>query len=497
MGVEAETNRSYNLLRGSAKRTRELFAADFGLATHDAPSETNIRHEAQLSKDAPVLIAERAGIASRIRSEYETVQTLPPSLVAKQNQAAAAARRKKPKHQKHDEQNSELGTVKMIEGITGQSEHPNPTNSSTALTVRGKTSAHVPLDGTASTAQRNVPSTSLSRRQTVQQMKPEWHAPWKLMRVISGHLGWVRSLAVEPGNEWFASGAGDRTIKIWDLASGSLKLTLTGHISTVRGLAVSPRHPYLFSCGEDKMVKCWDLETNKVIRHYHGHLSGVYTLSLHPTLDVLVTGGRDGVARVWDMRTRSNIHVLAGHKGTVSDVKCQEADPQVISSSLDSTVRLWDLAAGKTMGVLTHHKKGVRALALHPTEFTFASGSTGSIKQWKCPEGAFMQNFEGQNAIINTMCVNEDNVLFSGGDNGSMSFWDWKTGYRFQSLETTAQPGSLDAEAGVMSSMYDRTGLRLICGEADKTIKIWKQDEDATPETNPLDWKPTLGRQKF
>lgn len=58
---------------------------------------------------------------------------------------------------------------------------------------------------------------------------------------------------MEPGNQWFATGAGDRVIKIWDLASGELKLSLTGHISTVRGLAVSPRHPYLFSCGEDKV----------------------------------------------------------------------------------------------------------------------------------------------------------------------------------------------------------------------------------------------------
>lgn len=275
--------------------------------------------------------------------------------------------------------------------------------------VEQKTSSTQLSSIKASESNRTIPVAS--------QPRPEWHAPWKLMRVISGHLGWVRSLAVEPNNQWFASGAGDRTIKIWDLATGSLRLTLTGHISTVRGLAVSSRHPYLFSCAEDKMVKCWDLETNKVIRHYHGHLSGVYTLALHPTLDILVTGGRDGVARVWDMRTRSNIHVLAGHKGTVSDVRCQEADPQVISASLDSTVRLWDLAAGKTMGVLTHHKKGVRALAVHPKEFTFASGSTGSIKQWKCPEGAFMQNFEGHNSIINTLSVNEDNVLFSGGKN--------------------------------------------------------------------------------
>jgi pleiotropic regulator 1 len=53
-----------------------------------------------------------------------------------------------------------------------------------------------------------------------------------------------------------------------------------------------------------------------------------------------------------------------------------------------------------------------------------------------------------------------------------MGFWDWKTGYKYQSLDTTAQPGSLDAEAGVMSSIFDRTGLRLICGEADKTSKL-------------------------
>ena len=95
--------------------------------------------------------------------------------------------------------------------------------------------------------------------------KPKWHPPWKLARVISGHLGWVRCVAVEPANEWFATGSNDRIIKIWDLASGQLKLSLTGHVSAVRGLAVSPRHPYLFSCGEDKQVKCWDLEYNKVI----------------------------------------------------------------------------------------------------------------------------------------------------------------------------------------------------------------------------------------
>jgi hypothetical protein len=77
--------------------------------------------------------------------------------------------------------------------------------------------------------------------------------------------------------------------------------------------------------------------------------------------------------------------------------------------------------------------------------------------------GEFLINFSGHNAIINAMAVNRDSVvrrwptrllpgllcarlllmavrvspppllqLVSGGDNGSMNFWDWKTGYNFQ-----------------------------------------------------------------
>jgi pleiotropic regulator 1 len=41
------------------------------------------------------------------------------------------------------------------------------------------------------------------------------------------------------------------------------------------------------------------------------------------------------------------------------------------------------------------------------------------------------------------------------------------------------QPGSLDAEAGIFASTFDQTGSRLITCEADKTIKIWKEDEEA------------------
>uniref|UniRef100_A0A8C7QKM0 Pleiotropic regulator 1 n=1 Tax=Oncorhynchus mykiss TaxID=8022 RepID=A0A8C7QKM0_ONCMY len=339
-------------------------------------------------------------------------------------------------------------------------------------------------------------NSSLVARKNPTMPKPQWHAPWKLFRVISGHLGWVRSIAVEPGNQWFVTGAGDRTIKIWDLASGKLKLSLTGHISTVRGVAVSTRSPYLFSCGEDKQVKCWDLEYNKVIRHYHGHLSAVYDLDLHPTIDVLVTCSRDATARVWDIRSKANVHTLSGHTNTVATVRCQAAEPQIITGSHDSTIRLWDLIAGKTRATLTNHKKSVRALALHPRQYTLASGSADNIKQWTFPDGNFIQNLSGHNAIINAMAVNSDGVLVSGADNGTIHLWDWRTGYNFQRIHAAVQPGSLDSESGIFACMFDHSESRLITAEADKTIKVYKEDDTATEESHPINWKPEILKRK-
>jgi len=343
-------------------------------------------------------------------------------------------------------------------------------------------------------------STALARRMASRNVPtPKWHAPWSLMRVTAGHTGAVRCVAVEPENKWFVTGSEDRTVRIWDLASGTLKLTLTGHISTVRGVAVSSRQPYLFSVGEDKTVRCWDLEQNKVIRKYHGHLSGVYCCALHPTLDVLMTGGRDATCRVWDIRTKTQVHTLGGHHDTVASVAVQGSDPQIITGSHDHTVKLWDLAAGKAVQTLTHHKKSVRAIALHPNEFSMATASPDAIKKWRFPEAAFLHNMEGHNSIINSMAVNADGVLVSAGDDGSMRMWDYATGYNFQQWDTVVQPGSLDAEAGVYACAFDQTGTRLITAEADKSIKVYKEDPMSSPDSNPVDmegWSRSYRRAK-
>lgn len=76
--------------------------------------------------------------------------------------------------------------------------------------------------------------------------------------MISGRTDWVRYVNVEPGNESVATGSADLIVKIWDLASRKLRLSLLRHVSAVRCCKISRRQPFLFMDGEDKQVKCWD-----------------------------------------------------------------------------------------------------------------------------------------------------------------------------------------------------------------------------------------------
>ena len=51
----------------------------------------------------------------------------------------------------------------------------------------------------------------------------------------------------------------------------------------------------------------------------------------------------------------------------------------------------------------------------------------------------------GHNSIIDSMAINQDGVLVTGGDDGTMKFWDWSSGYNFQSHTSQPQPGSISA----------------------------------------------------
>ena len=248
------------LVLQNARRSKSIYADTTGSAT----GRKRIRLDpAQTSEPG----LDKAALSLRLHAEYDDVLTLPEAIASKLPTTGPTRKKRTKAPAEAAPDKSEEQTRKLIEGIptTQPARQGAGGPNSDALVLARKPVAAQAGAGASGGQRGQAEQMSLVRRSDVSsQPRPDWHPPWKLMRVISGHLGWVRALAVDPDNKYFASGAGDRTIKIWDMATGSLRLTLTGHISTVRGLAISPRHPYLFSCGEDKMVKCWDLEQNKV-----------------------------------------------------------------------------------------------------------------------------------------------------------------------------------------------------------------------------------------
>jgi WD40 repeat protein len=80
-----------------------------------------------------------------------------------------------------------------------------------------------------------------------------------LLRTLAGHTNPVNGVAVTPDGSRAVSASGDRTLKVWDLASGVELHTLTGHTESVRGVAVTPDGSRAVSASYDKTLKVWDL----------------------------------------------------------------------------------------------------------------------------------------------------------------------------------------------------------------------------------------------
>ena len=66
------------------------------------------------------------------------------------------------------------------------------------------------------------------------------------------------------------SGGDDRTVRVWDLASGTpAGDPFTGHDGAVRAVAVGELdgRPVAVSGGDDRTVRVWDLAQRRAVRH--------------------------------------------------------------------------------------------------------------------------------------------------------------------------------------------------------------------------------------
>jgi WD40 repeat protein len=102
---------------------------------------------------------------------------------------------------------------------------------------------------------------------------------------------YVGALAFSPDGATLAGGCIDGVIRLWDLASGDLRLNFSGHTAEIRRLAIAPDGRTLASLGEDNFLNLWHLGTGQRLFSLDNQGLGLSGLAFSPDGRQLAAGG--------------------------------------------------------------------------------------------------------------------------------------------------------------------------------------------------------------
>ena len=81
-----------------------------------------------------------------------------------------------------------------------------------------------------------------------------------MMRTLRGHTRAVKSISLSPHDTYMASASYDKTVRLWEVATGQQVRVLEGHTDWVMSVTWSRDGEYIVSGGEDKSVRLWEAD---------------------------------------------------------------------------------------------------------------------------------------------------------------------------------------------------------------------------------------------
>jgi eukaryotic-like serine/threonine-protein kinase len=222
-------------------------------------------------------------------------------------------------------------------------------------------------------------------------------------RVLEGHRASVIGVVFLPGGTRLVSAAYDRTLRVWDVATGAGRVVATQpEGDDLNDLAVSSDGRTAYTVGRVGHVYVVDLETGVGRKLLGAEAGGVWKLALSPDGKRLATASNDRVVRLWDLAGGPPL-VLGGHQGRVKTVAFSPDGTRLASGADDNDIRLWDLTGGAEPRILRGHRGFVMAVQFSPDGATLASGSSDRrVRVWTVPpfEARVVHPFEGSGPAV-------------------------------------------------------------------------------------------------
>lgn len=310
----------------------------------------------------------------------------------------------------------------------------------------------------------------------------------QLLRTFEGHSAPVTAAALSPDGRTAVSGSADRTLKLWDLASGREIRSFTGHTVPVTGAAFSPDGRRIVSgaglfSGPGEL-KLWDADSGRLLHSFEGPRLPVTAIALSPDgRTVLSLHGdplRRSEAALWEVETGRRIGVIPRQASALTAAAFSPDGRAALfgrgfslREAFDRSpyLRLADVATGDEIAAFAGHGEAVNAVAFSPDgRRALSGGADGAVKLWDIATGKELLTFSGHREAVEAVAFSPDGGLALSGGGGSgeaaeLKLWDVASGRERRSFE-----GHSDV---VKAVAFTPDGRRALSASADRTLKLW------------------------
>jgi WD40 repeat protein len=256
--------------------------------------------------------------------------------------------------------------------------------------------------------------------------------------MYQGHSGKIVALAWSPDGMRIASASMDKTVQVWDTATGKNLHTYTRLSKGVHAVTWSPDGKCLaFTSG--RKIQVWDTAENKLMLTYEDTVprmtgSGLESYPSQPTAVAwspdgksIASGSKNATVQVWDTATGKRIVTYRRYSSPISALTWSPAGKR-IAFSTGSIALVWDTATDKLVLTYEGHTSQLSALAWSPDGKSIASGSRDkTVQVWDAATGKRIVTYRGNSSPISALTWSPDGKRIAFSTGSSAQVWDTAT----------------------------------------------------------------------